>query len=145
MKRLGDAGFSLLESLIASVLLGMATVIVFSVISMAPKGMVSLHHNDQALQAAAGLSEVLKNYVTGDGSAQTVSYAPDGAWTIAATDICGHALALNCVHQVPAGWLSQELRDRGGSLSYTVDSISPPGGGDPVLNVSVSVQWTEPP
>jgi prepilin-type N-terminal cleavage/methylation domain-containing protein len=132
-----EHGFTLVEVLVAMVILLIAIGGVYAALLTAVTGSGSNEQRYQANLASRELSETLKNYVT--GSLADVPGAPGSpAWHLpgdACTSCPGGAdcwALAACTHDATAQ-LSPSLRAAGVRMSYAVEHAPAPGGGPLVL------------
>jgi len=136
-----DRGFTLIEVVIATMLMAVGVTAVFSVALTARYRMNRNLLKSRMSQEARRLSDDLKNFVTYDST--IVDGAPGSAWRLPDDQCSQWALSEYCVHDV-TGRLPGDLRKApvSASLAYSV-SVEPRGHGY-VRKVDIQMRWTEP-
>lgn len=130
----GQAGQVLIEVLISAVLVGLAGMLVVTVVSSVPKAQGQFKQLDSGMQAALSVHERLKNYVSADTA--VASLGPGGSWQLEGDMYQGSAVAEGTEHTVSAADMPADLKRRGATLTYTILPAR-----DGVQEVRWTVRW----
>lgn len=140
MKSDKAAGFTLVEVLIATLLLAVGVAGVFSVTLSARVQSKRHAGRDKINQYGRRLQEELKSYVTADPS--NLQGAPGNSWRHP-NDTCGQpALSDACTHDVTS-MLPAELKSApfNAKLTYQVSTVAKTGG---LKKVEITMTWDDP-
>ncbi len=148
---MGPRGTTLVEVLVAILLVAMVTLSVFSVTLTSKRLGGKAERKIAAANAAKRVLERLKNYISADPTAATASYAPGGDWGFrdgSMQDSCypRYALDPGCVPHDVSSFLPAPLRlpPYNMRMIYTVTADFPPGDPNFRPTVNVRVDWDEP-
>lgn len=128
-------GYTLVETLVAVMLVSVVVTSVFSMVLTAKIGTKKTGRRAEAMYYARQYMEMLKAYVTAD----TTAVGPTAGWVLPG-DPCGCYALQNGVHtmttNLPASFTAPPVN---GQLSYTVSDV--PCGAFTCKSVSFNVSW----